>query len=121
MRRSTGRDPVGVRLPPRESDKGVGTGNTGGMGGAKRKQIYSSPFEAEWAGLNQMRIKRCVKQDVECIEKKSADSAWRMVVIDLTANHTAVWWRFGLLITGNSEGQNISPASAGNDREVECD
>ena len=52
MRRSTGRDPVGVRLPPRESDKGVGTGNTGGMRGAKRKQIYSSPFEAEWAGLN---------------------------------------------------------------------
>ena len=52
MRRSTGRDPVGVRLPPRESDKGVGTGNTGGMRGAKRKQIYSSPFEVEWAGLN---------------------------------------------------------------------
>lgn len=30
----------------------MGTGNTGGMRGAKRKQIYSSPFEAEWAGLN---------------------------------------------------------------------
>ena len=56
MRRSTGRDPVGVRLPPRESDKGVRTGNTDGMKGAKRKQIYSSPFEVEWAGLNHKRI-----------------------------------------------------------------
>lgn len=42
-----------MRLPPRESDKGVGKGNTGGMRGAKRKQIYSSPFEVEWTGLNQ--------------------------------------------------------------------
>jgi hypothetical protein len=44
------------RLPPRESDKGVGTGNTGGMRGTKRKEIYSSPFEAEWAVLNHKRI-----------------------------------------------------------------
>ncbi|EFD4870351.1 hypothetical protein F3681_01835 [Escherichia coli] len=34
----------------------MGTGNTGGMRGAKRKQIYSSPFEAEWAVLNHKRI-----------------------------------------------------------------
>lgn len=45
MRRITGRDPVGVRLPPRESDKGVGTGNTGGMRGAKRKDLPASLYE----------------------------------------------------------------------------
>ncbi|HHA1716987.1 TPA: hypothetical protein ACOEGC_002620 [Enterobacter kobei] len=90
-----------------------GLRKSGNYGKAKEK-IYSSPFEAEWAVLNQTRIKRCERQGVEFIAKKSADSAWHMVVIALIANHPADWWRFELLITGNNKDQSISPASAGN-------
>lgn len=45
MRRITGGEPVGEKTTPRESDKGVGTGNTGGMRGAKRKDLPASLYE----------------------------------------------------------------------------